>query len=78
MIRFLIILYTLTIITSINNSYSQQVGFHGQAVGSLAINPSDPFQILAGTRYLPKLTYLQTWDKGYKLDAEVSLNAWGS
>ncbi len=76
--RFLIILFTLTIITSINNSYSQQVRFSGQAVGSLAVNPADPFQSLVGLRYLPKLTFEKSWDKGYKIDAEVSLNSWGS
>lgn len=76
--KYLTILILMLILIPTISVNGQQIGFNGQAVGTIGINPSDPFQILAGTRYLPKLTYRQTWEKGYELDAEVSLNIWGS
>ena len=57
--------------------FSQTLGFGGQAIGWSTINPSEPFQIQGGLRYIPKLTFSLPAGS-YTFDGEFSANLLGS
>ena len=56
---------------------AQSIGFKGQAIGWSTINPTDPFQLQAGLRYIPELKFsLPAGECSF--DGEFSANLWGS
>lgn len=56
---------------------SQSLGVSGQAIGWFTMNPAEPFQLQAGLRYLPELSFsLPAGD--FEIDGKVSANLWGS
>jgi len=59
-------------------SYSQTVRTKGLITGWLAGNAEKAVQPLVGLRYIPSFSLELPLDKGYQLDAEFSLNAYGS
>ena len=50
---------------------AQTIGFQGQAIGWTTLNPSDPFQVQAGLRYIPELSFSLPVGN-YSLDGEFS------
>jgi len=56
---------------------AQTLNFSGQAIGWTTVNPTDPFQVQGGLRYLPELTFEVPIGKLY-LEGEGSLNIWGT
>ena len=59
-------------------SYSQTLTTKGLITGWLAGNAEKEVQPLLGLRYIPTFSLELPSDKGYQLDAEFSLNAYGS
>jgi hypothetical protein len=56
---------------------AQTLEWNGQAIGWTTLNPSEPFQMQAGLRYIPEVTFSLPVGN-YTLDGEFSANLWGS
>lgn len=70
----LIIISSLILIGSI--TFGQDFGFKGQLPMWATINPEDPFQIQAGVRYIPELSFDKSINKSYTFDGELSINTY--
>ena len=57
---------------------SQEAGLRGMAAGWMIGNYSEQFNAQGGIRYIPELSGEYKIGQSYKLDAEVSANAYGS
>jgi hypothetical protein len=76
--RYELILFVITTFPLfITNATGQTLGFKGQAIGWVTLNPSDPFQAQTGLRYIPELSFSLPLGN-YTLDGEFSANLWAS
>ncbi|MCK4663528.1 MAG: hypothetical protein KAT68_11725 [Bacteroidales bacterium] len=57
-------------------SFGQTVGFKGQLPIWTTINPENPFQMQAGIRYIPELSFNKSIKKSYSIDGELSINTY--
>lgn len=55
---------------------AQDFGFKGQLPLWKTANPEDPFQLQAGARYIPTLSYKKSYDDKYTFDGEFSVNTY--
>lgn len=68
---------TLLLLIVCEDLQSQSIGFKGQAISWTTVNPSDPFQVQGGLRYIPELTFAIPVGS-LTLDGKISANIWGS
>lgn len=75
--NFVLILILLILILTIKG-LTQEVGFKGQLSSWGITKPFDGFRSQLGARYIPELSYAHTFKEKYTIDAEASVNFWGS
>lgn len=73
-----LILYLLTIFFISSNKAAKSINFSGQLSGWLAMNPDRDYETLLGSRYMPSLSLSKMITESTNLDAEVSINGYGS
>ena len=56
----------------------QNISFTGQLSGWVAVNPDRDFETLLGGRYMPSLSLSKSLTESTYLDAELTLNSYGS
>ena len=71
--RIITILFSLLVVST---SFGQKIGFKGQIPMWATINPEDPFQMQAGVRYIPELSFDKSINKSYTFDGELSINTY--
>lgn len=68
----------LTLLTAAGTSYPQTIHLKGLVTSWLAGSAKKAVQPFIGLQYIPSFSIEHPFDKGYSLDAEFSLNAYGN